>query len=778
MKFNIAEVTPGWAFLLCWQGAKPAIRFVRRGKPPSARRWRARRSATCGFNTDWVYTLVVRLRNNLNSPFEEFMTDYRIKSHPILIDEEKATIPFYWQDKQLYAKPNEMISSALIAGEIQVFRHHVKDQSPQGIFCANGQCSQCMVMVDGLPVKSCMTAVRQGMRVEPADGLPRLPESFEPLPSADSFQRRQECEVLILGAGPAGLSAAIELGKLGAKVLLVDDKNQLGGKLVLQTHRFFGSTKAVYAGTRGVEIAKILAKEVEALPSVEIWTNSTATGVFEDHIVGVYRDQKENIHVEPQILLVATGARERSLSFAGNTLPGVYGAGAFQTLVNRDLVKPCENLFIIGGGNVGLIGGYHAIQAGIHVAGLVEAAPECGGYKVHKDKLARSGVPIFTSHTVIEARGEERVGAVVIARVDGNFRPIAGSEKVYDCDTLLIAVGLEPVDEFLRVAKEIGMEVYAAGDANEIAEASAAIFSGKIVGNEIARKLGKDIAEIPSAWLETEEILKSRPGVVVPERHIGKLDGVFPVFHCNQEIPCNPCSEVCPKDLIFIDEADIRHMPLFDEERADECIACGRCVAVCPGLAVSLVDFRKRSQTALVSLPVEQNYAEIAVGNEIEVSDTAGAALGKYKIEKIKTVAGYKDGTRLLSVEVPVAIAKQVAGFRVIQPSMVRAFEPDSRMAENLEDEAFVCRCERITAGEIRRLIRMGVRDINQIKAVTHASMGSCGGKTCLNLIRRMFAAEGIPLTEVTDPPVRPAFVEVPVKDYIEHTKEETGKMR
>ncbi len=704
------------------------------------------------------------------------MTDYRIKSHPILIDESEATIPFYWQDKLFYAKQNEMISSALIAQGIQVFRHHIKDHSPQGIFCANGQCSQCMVIADGLPVKACMTAVKEGMKVQPADGLPTLPESFAPLPKSDTFPRYQECEVLIIGAGPAGLSAAVELGKLGVDVLLIDDKNHLGGKLVLQTHRFFGSTNAVYAGTRGIEIAKILAKQVEELPNIEVWTNSTAVGVFEDKVVAVYRDQKENVHIKPKILLVATGARERSLSFSGNTLPGVYGAGAFQTLVNRDLVKPCENLFIIGGGNVGLIAGYHAIQAGIHVAGLVEAAPQCGGYKVHKDKLVRSGVPIYTSHTVLEARGKDKVESVVIAQVDKQFQPIPGTEKIYDCDTLLIAVGLDPVDEFLKAAKDVGMDVYAAGDANEIAEASAAIFSGKIVGNEIAKQLGKDLPEIPVSWLVTEKILKSKPGMVVPEHHIDKLDGVFPVFHCTQEIPCNPCSSVCPKDLIFVDETDIRHLPHFDEERVDECIACGRCVAVCPGLAISLIDFRKREQTAMVSLPVEQNYPDIVVGNEIEATNTDGLALGKFKIEKIKTVAGYKDGTRLLSIEVPTNIAKHVAGFTVIRPNQVKEFEPDSDMPGNLDDDAYICRCERVTAGEIKKLIRLGVRDINQIKAVTHASMGSCGGKTCLNLIKRMFTAEGVPLSEVTDPPVRPVYVEVPVKDFIEKSSESAGK--
>ena len=696
------------------------------------------------------------------------MTDYRIKSHPILSDESQASIPFYWQDQLLYAKPHEMISSALMAQGIHIFRHHPKDHSPQGIFCANGQCAQCMVIANGLPVKSCMTEVSAEMHVQPADGLPKLPDVAQTQMDKAQISHHKDCEVLIIGAGPAGLSAAIELGKLGVQVLLIDDKNHLGGKLVLQTHRFFGSREAVYAGTRGIDIAKKLAKQVEEFPNVEIWKNSTAIGVYEDKIVDIYFDQKEIVHINAQILLVASGARERSLVFPGNTLPGVYGAGAFQTLVNRDLVKPCENLFIIGGGNVGLIAGYHAIQAGIHVAGLVEAAPECGGYKVHKDKLIRSGVPVYTSHTVLEARGAKKVESVVIAEVDRNFQPIPGTEKVYDCDTVLIAVGLEPVNEFYRTAKEVGMQVFAAGDANEIAEASAAMFSGKIVGNEIAQALGKTTQEIPAEWLETEEILKSRPGIIVDETHIAKLDGVFPVFHCVQEIPCNPCSTVCPKDLIFINENDIRNIPHFDEDRADECIACGRCVAVCPGLAITLVDYRKRNETAMVSLPFEQDLNSLLVGDQVELTDTDGLALGTFNVSGFKAVAGYKDGTRLLQVEVPTKLSKQVAGFRVIQKSPVQPFEADSEMPEFLDDSAYVCRCERITAGEIRRLIKAGVKDINQIKAVTHATMGACGGKTCLNLIHRMFAMEGIPLQEVSDPPVRPSFVEVPVISFIE----------
>ncbi len=258
----------------------------------------------------------------------------------------------------------------------------------------------------------------------------------------------------------------------------------------------------------------------------------------------------------------------RSLAFPGNTLPGVYGAGAFQTLVNRDLVKPTDRLFIVGGGNVGLIAGYHALQAGIEVVGLVEAMPECGGYKVHRDKLARLGVPIYTSHTVVSANGADAVESVTIARVDGKFRPVPGTERSFDCDTLLVAVGLDPVDEFYEKAREFGLPAFAAGDAEEIAEASAAIFAGKIRGLEIARALGHDVGEISAGLAPDRRDPQVASGSDQPGTGAASAEvGVFPVIHCTQEIPCNPCTAVCPNDLIEMDRTDIRLLPSFVAEK-------------------------------------------------------------------------------------------------------------------------------------------------------------------------------------------------------------------
>jgi sarcosine oxidase subunit alpha len=702
------------------------------------------------------------------------MPEYRIEKHPILNIPERKNISFFWQGKEITACQGETIASALFANGIHVFGRHHKDGAPQGIFCANGQCAQCMVIADGLPLKSCAELVEPGMHVEPAVGLPILPD----VGGVTEFSPTQEVEVpvLIIGGGPAGMSAAIELGKLGFRSLLVDDKHRLGGKLVLQTHRFFGSSDAVYAGTRGINIATRLESEVRKWEPVEVWTHSTALAVFSDKKVGILKDGKEYILVKPQVVLVASGARERFLAFRGNTLPGVYGAGAFQTLVNRDLIRPSEKLFIVGGGNVGLIAGYHALQAGIEVVGLVEALPECGGYKVHKDKLVRMGVPIYTSHTVLSANssgsGDEKVESITIARVDENFRPIPGTEKSFACDSVLIAVGLESVDEFYRKAQDFGVPVFAAGDAEEIAEASAAMFSGKIKGLEIARSLGCDVGEIPSDWYRTGEILKSRPGPVVVEEVEATpepLNGVLPVFHCTQEIPCDPCSSICPKGLIFIDPRDIRHVPTFTGD-STVCIGCEKCISICPGLAITLVDYRKDSQNPLVAIPFEFNYEMVKERESVTVLDTAGSVLGDFEVVKVERVAS-RDHTIIVKVRAPRDAAARIAGIRIQEQQVT---QPMNHYVDHISDDTIICRCERVSAGEIRALIRQGYRDLNEIKAITRAAMGACASKTCHTLLFRLFRDEGIILSDVTDTTRRPLFIEVPLKVFAGSSPEES----
>lgn len=683
------------------------------------------------------------------------MTDqYRIKTHPILDVPTRREVPFTFDGRPLIAYEGEVISTALFANGVHVYGHHPKDHGAQGIFCANGQCSQCLVLADDVPVKACMTQVAAGMRVRSLDGLPELPADDRSVKTSGIGARH--VKALVIGGGPSGISAAIELGRAGIDTLLIDDKHELGGKLTLQTHGFFGSVADCWAGTRGIDIAKILTSDLRTHESVEVWLNASAVAVFRDRKVGVVRDGRY-VLIEPELVLVATGAREKGLAFPGCDLPGVYGAGAFQTLVNRDLVRPTERLFIVGGGNVGLIAGYHAIQASIEVVGLVEALPKCGGYKVHLDKLKRLGVPVYTSHTVVRVDGGEHVEKVTIAAIDEKWKPVAGTERSFDVDTVLIAVGLSPVDELYRKAEDFGIPVWAAGDAEEIAEASAAIFSGKIAGRRILGHMGYD-AEIPQEWHTTGEILRSKPGAWADFVISENRGGVYPIIRCVEEIPCNPCIETCPLHHIDMAGGNILRQPEF----AGDCLGCARCVTVCPGLAVVLVDERSdpSHETALVTLPWEIADDNIKPGQTVDTVGFEADPIGTGTVKAIKRSAA-NGKRRLVLLQVPFDKRQRIAGFRVQE-----AIEETEPYRIPPDDDTIICRCERVTKKEIVEQIRAGARDMNQLKATVRTGMGACGGKTCRELILRLFREEGVDLKEVTQFTDRPFVAEVPLGSF------------
>jgi NADPH-dependent 2,4-dienoyl-CoA reductase/sulfur reductase-like enzyme/Fe-S-cluster-containing hydrogenase component 2/bacterioferritin-associated ferredoxin len=693
------------------------------------------------------------------------MPEWRIEKHPILPIPERRKIHFYWNRKKLEANEGEVIAAALFANGIHVFGHHVKDGSPLGIFCANGQCAQCTVIANGVPVKSCMTKVEENMIVESVEGLPKLPITEGEARFSDIEE--VETDVLIVGGGPAGLSAALQLGERGIETLVVDDKDRLGGKLVLQTHKFFGSIDDCYAGTRGTDIAQILENELQTHPSVTVWLNSTVLYVFSDKKVGIITDGGNYRIVNPKAVLNAAGAREKSLVFPGNTLPGVYGAGAFQTLVNRDLVRAAGRLFVVGGGNVGIIAAYHALQAGITVVGLIEALPQVGGYQVHANKIQRLGVPIHTRHTILSANGEDHVESVTVSKIDDHFERIPGTERTFACDTVLIAVGLNPVKEFFLEAEAAGMAVFEAGDAREIAEASSAMFSGKIAGMEVAGALGKDDAKVPRDWYEKADLLKSQPGPISEPRYQDTAEtGIRPVIHCHQEIPCNPCVSVCKQGVIQIPGGSLLEKPEIVNQ---DCVGCNKCLFICPGLAISLVDYRKDPENPIVSLPYEVYNYEYKKGDTVLLTDCEGRLLQRAVVtDSVLQKASRK--TQIIKVQVPRKIAQRVAGFRIQKEADTLAMQAPA-VADGLPDDATVCYCERVTAGEIRKLIRNGVKDLNQIKAITRAGMGACGAKTCENLILQLYREEGVPLETVTPNTRRPVFVETPLGVFANTTE-------
>ena len=366
--------------------------------------------------------------------------------------------------------------------------------------------------VDGIPsVRTCIVPAAEGMTVEPTQR--QLPEaSFASHTPVDI-----DVEVLVIGAGPAGMSAAIEAAQHGSQVLILDENPRMGGQLIKQTHKFFGS-KEEQAGTRGITIARELEEQITALAEnnhVDMLLQTAAFGYYgrvnNAHVIAAANQMDNQLYcITAQQVIIATGAMENMLAFPGNDLPGVYGAGGVQTLMNVYGIKPGERVLMVGAGNVGLIVSYQLLQAGVAVDRVVEALPHIGGYHVHAAKLRRHGVSIYTRHSIREVYGNEAVEGAIVVELDDDWNEVPGSQEDVPCDTVCLAVGLTPSARLLfqadveqRYIPAAGGHVavhndhmetsipglYTTGDASGIEEASTAMVEGKIAGLAAATAL-------------------------------------------------------------------------------------------------------------------------------------------------------------------------------------------------------------------------------------------------------------------------------------------------
>ncbi len=431
----------------------------------------------------------------------------RIDKHPILDFSRGKKITFYYEDRPITAYEGEPIAAALHAAGITTLSESLRFHRPRGFFCAIGKCASCVMEVDGIPnVRTCIIPAKAGMKVRLQSRSVISPQSF---PGSFVFKETPiiETDFAVVGAGPAGLSAALYAARCGVKPLIIEENFLLGGQLIKQTHKFFGS-RSHYAGTRGIDIAKILIKEIQE-KEIETWTSASVTGYYPGNILGVVKEGKY-IKVKAKTILSAAGASEKMIQFPGNDMPGVYGAGAVQTLMNVFGIAPGKKVLMVGAGNIGVIVAYQLLQAGVEVAAVIEGLPRVGSYLVHSAKIKRLGVPIYTSHTITRVFGKSHVTGAEIVEIDRNWQPIAGSEKRFDVDTVGLAVGLSPSIEILSQGgakqtyiPELGgfvslhnenMEtslpgVFIAGDSAGIEEASSAMMAGRIAGLSAAEKI-------------------------------------------------------------------------------------------------------------------------------------------------------------------------------------------------------------------------------------------------------------------------------------------------
>ncbi|MDO4188153.1 MAG: FAD-dependent oxidoreductase [Lachnospiraceae bacterium] len=508
-------------------------------------------------------------------------------------------------------------------------------------------------------------------------------------------------DLIIVGAGPSGLSAAIEAAKRGIEVIVFDENEKPGGQLFKQIHKFFGS-KEHRAKVRGFVIGEQLLEEADKL-GVKVELNSTVIGLYQDKEVVVKKDDKVT-HYKADAIIIATGAAENMVTFPGWTLPGVIGAGAAQTMMNLHGVKPGKKILMLGSGNVGLVVSFQLMQCGCDVVALVDAAPRVGGYGVHAAKVARTGVPFYLSHTIVKAEGEECVTGVTIAEVDSSFKFIEGTEKHFDVDTICLAVGLSPMSQLLKMAgckmednpkrggqvpicDEHGSTsipgIFVAGDVSGIEEASSAMIEGRMAGITAAEFLGYIQKDEMGTELENLDkaldglrqgmfapsnrgklIEKTDEGIEVSESLLKKgyvsddeierfpgvthKKGIHPVIECTQNIPCNPCQDACVKKCISIG-SNITSLPIVVED--GDCINCGMCVASCSGQAIFLVDEDCGDGTATVTLPYEflplpsEGDKGIALGRD-------GKKVCEATVVSVKSAKAF-DKTHLLTMRVP-----------------------------------------------------------------------------------------------------------------------------
>lgn len=519
-------------------------------------------------------------------------------------------------------------------------------------------------------------------------------------------------DLIVVGAGPAGLFAAIEAAQCGLNTVVFDENANPGGQLFKQVHKFFGS-KEHKAKVRGFRIGSELLAEAQKL-GIEVVLKATVAGLFPDKEITVRVDDTIH-HYKGDTIVVATGAAENVVPFPGWTLPGVIGAGAAQTMMNLQGIVPGKKILMLGSGNVGLVVSYQLMQVGCEVLALVDAAPKIGGYGVHASKLARMGVPFYVSHTIMKAEGTDHVTGVTIGEVDKDWKIVHGTERHFDVDTICMAVGLSPMAQLFKMAgcqmedsalksgyvpvcNEYGETsipgIFAAGDVSGVEEASSAMIEGRMAGVAAAEYLGfitkaelakkarnlkgalqslregmfavenrdkildktEEGYDISKHLLKTgfflEEELAKYPGVT-------KQNGIHAVIECSQNIPCNPCQDACPKGCIQIG-AKITSLPVMDEGKT--CNGCGLCVVSCSGQAIFLVNEEYEDGYASITMPYEILPLP-ARGDKGWALDRSGEKVCQAEVVSVKTAPAF-DHTHLLTIKVPQDMAMKARFFK------------------------------------------------------------------------------------------------------------------
>ena len=441
-------------------------------------------------------------------------------------------IHFWYDGQSLQGLEGETIAAALAANNIRQMRH-TREGERRGMYCGMGACFDCLVTVDGqASQRACLVKVADGQQIRShmPTGTPEDP--LRPLtPEAGSEPATRHVDLLVVGAGPAGLSAALAARQAGAEVLVLDERLQSGG----QFYKPLAPSQQTSAPLDG-QFAKGLALEqavrdagVTVLQSAQVWA------AFSPREVGaLIHGQATVIHCKQ--LVIAPGAYERPAPFPGWTLPGVMTTGAAQTLARAYRVAPGQRVLVAGNGPLNLQLAAELLAGGAHVVAVLESAPRPtprqwrqmltaartapdllrDGWRYLRQLRAHK-VPLLWGHSVVAAEGMGQLQAVQAAALDAQGQARISKALRYEVDTLCLGYGFIPSTELARMLgcahrltdRHLGYlatvteadgatslpGVYVVGDGADMGGARVAQARGTLAGLAAARKLGLHASE-------------------------------------------------------------------------------------------------------------------------------------------------------------------------------------------------------------------------------------------------------------------------------------------